>query len=194
MIAAVDINGVPGTGSGLGGDLGKVEAAGGTDRHEAGAGIGAVDAVQGTGDRLAGGGIDALDVAAIQAGSRRALQRQVVAILVVDLVLDVVFVHHHQGALLPGDAADDGAALLVTTLFGGRADTALEFQPFIVLFQDDVDDTADGIGTVQSRAAVQVHFYPLHRRHGDGVEVDGAATHGRRTGDPLAVEQHQGAL
>ena len=90
-----------------------------------------------------------------------------------------MLVNHHQRTLVPCDATDNGTTLLVTTLFGRRTDTPLESQPFETLFEDHVDNATDGIRTIEGGATIQVHFHPLNRRHGDGVEVDGSTTHSR---------------
>ena len=105
-----------------------------------------------------------------------------------------MLVDRHQRTLLAVDACHDGAALLVTALFGRGTEATLEGQAFVALFEHHVDDTADGVGTIDGRAAVQVDFDPLNGGHGDGVQVDGGATHGGGTRDPLAVQQDQGAL
>lgn len=79
-------------------------------------------------------------------------------------------------------------------LFGRAADAALEGQALIALFEHHVDDTADGIGAIDGRATIQVHFHSFNRRHGNGVQVDGGTTHGGRAGDTFAIQQDQGAL
>ncbi|MNJ39060.1 hypothetical protein D3C77_339230 [compost metagenome] len=105
-----------------------------------------------------------------------------------------MLVDRHQRALLAVDARHDGAAGFIAARLGRGTEASLEGQALIALFEHHVDDTADGVGTIDGRAAVQVDFDPLNGGHGDGVQVDGGATHGGGTRDPLAVQQDQGAL
>ena len=83
-------------------------------------------------------------------------------------------------------AAVDGAA----AQFGDVRESA-EVQPLEIILQDEVDDAADGIGTVDGRRAVLEHFDALDGGHGDLVDVDRTAVEavGR---DSSTVQQHEG--
>ena len=73
---------------------------------------------------------------------------EVVTVTAVDDVFLVVLIDSHQGAFFTGNAGDDGTALLVTTVFTRAANSPLEGQSFVTLFQHHVDDAADGVGTI----------------------------------------------
>ncbi|MNC16116.1 hypothetical protein D3C75_639620 [compost metagenome] len=200
VVATVHIEGVTAAGGRGGRDLTVVEVAAALEADEwllaAAVGIGGTGqgAVFPDGIPVGVEAGDPLHVAAVGAGGIVALLGEIITIPGIDDVLLVVLVDRHQRALLAVDARHDGAAGFIAARLCRGTEASLEGQALIALFEHHVDDTADGVGTIDGRTAIQVDFDPLNGGHGDGVEVDGGAAHGGGTRHPLAVQQHQGAL
>ena len=98
------------------------------------------------------------------------------------------------GSLSVGGADGDGTAgdcdttghpsiLGLEVAVPGSAHATADFIAIIVLTQDEVHDTANGIGTIDRGSTVLENFHAFDHRNRDVVQVtDGAAT----------VEEHQG--
>ena len=113
-----------------------------------------------------------------------------------DLVMLGVVRRNRDGRLVIRDASDHvGRALGVVALITGEAVVGAHFPAVIVLLEDDVDHTTDGIGAVNGRGAVFQHFDVVDRRGRDHIQVDelvAALALRRVIGHAPAVDEDQG--
>src|SRR5688572_23134098 len=125
--------------------------------------------------------------------------REVAVDAVERLVLAVVGVEEDVVLVLCEVAEADGTRrvpLLAATAARGRAVVHGRFRAAEILSQDEVDDAADGVASVDGRRAVLQYLHALDRRERNRVEVDAVdpLQLTRRGGYPLAVDQDQRVL
>ena len=82
----------------------------------------------------------------------------------------------------------DGGLLAVAVLRQAVVD--VDFEPLVVVAQDEVDDAGDCIGAVDGRGAARQHIDPFDQRHRHRADVDrGGAV--QATDVAAAVDQHE---
>ena len=97
-----------------------------------------------------------------------------------------------QATAVTGDAEHDRSGLSVSAVLG-LADTNSGFYAIEVLAGDDIDNTADGIRTVDGGRAVGQDFNALNRGQRDRVQVRAGFTELGRQRQATPVNQDQAA-
>src|SRR5690606_16564159 len=113
--------------------------------------------------------------------------------LVGDLAIVVLHAHGHVAATVGKVAAQyHGDTGFVAVAGFARAVLRIHFETFEVVAQDEVGDTADGVGTVYGGSTAGDGFNALYQCRGHTVDVgDHQCVDWRRA---LAVHQHQAAV